>query len=53
MLDFHKFMRMRGIKKMLKKFEKKCCDMKKSIIFAVGSLIKNVSKSMTVFDKEF
>lgn len=27
--------------------------MKKSITFAAGSLIKNVSKSMTIFDKEF
>ena len=27
--------------------------MKKSIIFAPGSLIRNVSKSMTIFDKEF
>lgn len=27
--------------------------MKKNTIFAAGSLIKNVSKSMTVFDKEF
>lgn len=32
---------------------KKGWYMKKSIIFAPGSLIRNVSKSMTVFDKEF
>lgn len=32
---------------------KKGWYMKKNTIFAAGSLIKNVSKSMTVFDKEF
>ena len=45
LIDFHKFMKMREIKKFLKKLKIKGWNMKKNTIFALRFLIKNVSKS--------